>query len=81
MKTRDYTKLLAELAEAYVQRFPKSAALNEKGEKYLVDGGNHALRLMVPFPPRIVAAQGAWLKDEDGHDLLDYWQGHLGKRA
>ena len=77
MKTRDHTRLLAELAEAYTQHSPKSAALNEKAKKYLLDGGSHALRLMQPFPPRVVAAQGAWLKDEDGHDILDFWQGHL----
>lgn len=76
-RTRDYTRLLAELTEAYIQRFPESAALNEKAEKYLLDGGSHALRLMEPFPPRIVSAQGGWLKDEDGHSILDFWQGHL----
>jgi glutamate-1-semialdehyde 2,1-aminomutase len=76
MKTRDYTHLLTQLAEAYAQHSPKSAALNEKAKKCLVDGGSHALRLIQPFPPRIVAAQGAWLKDEDGHDILDFWQGH-----
>jgi len=42
-----------------------------------VDGGSHALRLIQPFPPRIVAAQGARITDEDGHDILDFWQGHL----
>lgn len=77
MKTRDYTHLLAELAEAYTQHSVKSAALNEKAVKYLLDGGSHTLRLTKPFPPRIVAAQGAWLKDEDGHDILDFWQGHM----
>ena len=77
MKKRDYTPLLAELAEAYSQHAPKSAALNEKAKEYLVDGGSHTLRLIHPFPPRIVAAQGAWIKDEDGHDILDFWQGHL----
>jgi len=76
-KTRDYTKLSAELAEAYAQHFPKSAALNEEAKRHLVDGGSHALRLIEPFPPRIVAARGGWLKDEDGHDILDFWQGHL----
>jgi glutamate-1-semialdehyde 2,1-aminomutase len=44
----------------------------------LVDGGSHAIRLIKPFPPRIVAARGAWIQDEDGHDILDFWQGHLG---
>ncbi len=77
MKKRDYTELLAQLAEAYAQHSPKSAALNEKAVRYLVDGGSHALRLIQPFPPRIVAAKGAWIKDEDGHDILDFWQGHL----
>jgi glutamate-1-semialdehyde 2,1-aminomutase len=76
MKTRDYTQLLAELAEAYAQRSPASAALNERAKRYLVDGGSHALRLIQPFPPRIVSAQGAWVRDEDGHDILDFWQGH-----
>jgi glutamate-1-semialdehyde 2,1-aminomutase len=77
MKTRDYGPLLAELAEAYALYSPKSKALNQRAMRFQVDGGSHALRLIDPFPPRIVAAQGAWLKDEDGHDLLDFWQGHF----
>jgi glutamate-1-semialdehyde 2,1-aminomutase len=77
MKTRDYSGLLAELAEAYTQGSPTSRALNERAQRTMVDGGNHALRLMEPFPPRIVAARGAWIADEDGHDILDFWQGHL----
>ncbi len=76
MKTRDHSRLLAELLEAYARYAPRSAILNEQAKKYLVDGGSHTLRLIRPFPPRIVAAQGAWLKDEDGHDILDFWQGH-----
>ncbi len=78
LKRRDYTHLLADLTAAYVKYFPNSAALNEQAEKVLVDGGSHALRLTKPFPPRIISARGAWLKDEDGHDILDFWQGHLG---
>jgi len=76
VKTRDHTKLLGDLAEAYARHSPSSAALNEEAERYLVDGGNHALRLTRPFPPRIVAAHGARVEDEDGHDILDFWQGH-----
>jgi len=78
VKKRDYAPLLAELAEAYSRYAPKSAALNERAKKHLVDGGSHTLRLIYPFPPRIVAAQGAWIRDEDGHHILDFWQGHLG---
>jgi len=77
MKARDHTRLLADLAEAYTRHSPRSAALHEEARKYLLDGGSHALRLIQPFPPRIVSARGAWLKDEDGHNLLDFWQGHL----
>ena len=77
MKKRDYTPLLAELAEAYIRYSPNSRLLNDKASRYLVDGGSHGLRLIEPFPPRIVAARGAWLTDEDEHSILDFWQGHL----
>ncbi len=77
MKTQDHAGLLAELEAAYVQYSPKSEALNQRASRVQVDGGSHALRLLQPFPPRIVAAKGAWIKDEDGHDILDFWQGHL----
>lgn len=77
MKTRDYTQLLSELRAEYAVRAPKSAALNERAQRVLVDGGSHTLRLMQPFPPRIAAAHGGWVTDEDGHKLLDFWQGHL----
>ena len=77
MTKRDYTHLLADLAQAYAQHSPRSAALNEKATQWQVDGGSHALRLIQPFPPRIVSAQGAWLKDEDDHAILDFWQGHF----
>ena len=77
MHTKDYTQLMADLAEAYTAYAPRSAALNARAGKYLIDGGSHALRLLQPFPPRVVSAQGARFTDEDGHSLLDFWQGHL----
>jgi len=77
MKTRDYGRLQAELAAAYARHSPRSAALNEEAKKFMVDGGSHTLRLIQPFPPRIVSARGAWLQDEDGNDILDFWQGHF----
>ncbi len=77
MKARDYTGLLAELEGAYIRYAPQSRALNEQALQVQVDGGSHALRLMEPFPPRIIAARGAWLTDEDSHRILDFWQGHL----
>ncbi len=78
MEKRDYSTLLAELEEEYYQHSPRSAALHERAQRHLIDGGSHTLRLLQPFPPRIVSAQGAWLQDQDGHQILDFWQGHLG---
>ena len=77
MHKRDYGPLLAELSEAYARHAPTSRALNERAKKHLVDGGSHTLRLVEPFPPRIATARGAWVTDEDGHRLLDFWQGHM----
>jgi glutamate-1-semialdehyde 2,1-aminomutase len=77
MKTRDYAPLLAKMAEEVARRSPRSRALNDAALDYLVDGGSHNLRLVHPFPPRIAAAHGAWITDEDGHQILDFWQGHV----
>jgi len=77
MKTRNYSRLINELSEASARRSPKSAELNRTAKDNLVDGGSHALRLMTPFPPRIVSSRGGWIVDEDGHDILDFWQGHM----
>ncbi len=74
---RDHTHLMQALAEDYARRLPRSAALQERARKVMVDGGSHNPRLLWPFPPRIVRARGAWLRDEDGHDILDLWQGHF----
>lgn len=76
MRSPTRARLLADLAEAYARHAPASAALNEEAKQWLVDGGSHALRLIEPFPPRIVSARGAWVEDEDGHRILDFWQGH-----
>ena len=77
MNRPDHTSLIADLSAEHARRSPKSAALNERAKRPLVDGGSHALRLMEPFPPRIATAHGAWLTDEDGHRILDFWQGHF----
>ena len=74
---RDHSRLLNELAAEYAEYAPASAALADRAKKVLVDGGSHTLRLHEPFPPRIVAAHGARIRDEDGHEILDFWQGHF----
>ncbi len=77
MKQTDYAPLLKMLSEAYARHAPRSAALQERAESTLIDGGSHAVRLIQPFPPRIKRSQGAWIEDEDGNRLLDFWQGHF----
>ena len=53
MKTRDHSKLLAELTGEYTRRFPASQRLHRQACRTLIDGGSHNLRLIEPFPPRI----------------------------
>ena len=76
MKKKDHSRLLAHLAAEYELHSPRSAALNAEALRVLVDGGSHTIRLLRPFPPRIASAHGAYITDEDGHEILDFWQGH-----
>ena len=77
MAAPDYSAVLGEIAAELARRSPRSAALNRSARATLVDGGSHTIRLMEPFAPHIIAARGAFVNDEDGHKILDFWQGHL----
>lgn len=74
--SRDYSRLMSEMAAEYERHAPASAELHKRAIRSLVNGGSHAIRLMEPFSPRIKRAHGAWLEDEDGNRILDFWQGH-----
>lgn len=76
MPPRDYSVLLQKLHQAYYGHAPRSAELHQEAQQFLVDGGSHTLRLIEPFPPRIAAAHGGFVTDVDGHQILDFWQGH-----
>ena len=76
MLPRDYSDLIESLEAKYQAYAPKSAVIQKQVEKVLVDGGSHSLRLIKPFPPRVVSASGAYVVDADGHNILDFWQGH-----
>lgn len=76
MKRRNHAGLLARLVAEYERHSPRSAAIQCDALRHLVDGGSHTIRLLQPFPPRITSAQGAYVTDEDGHRMLDFWQGH-----
>ncbi|MCU0234761.1 MAG: aminotransferase class III-fold pyridoxal phosphate-dependent enzyme [Thermoanaerobaculales bacterium] len=77
MTTHDYSALLTDLADEHRRRSPRSAAIHAEACRFMIDGGSHTLRLLDPFPPRITEAHGGWIADEDGHRILDLWQGHL----
>jgi glutamate-1-semialdehyde 2,1-aminomutase len=69
--------LFDKFVEEYSQYAPVSLSLNTRAKKSMIDGGSHALRLTTPFPPRIKKARGAYIYDEDGHKIIDFWQGHF----
>lgn len=71
-----FDQFLQQLKEEYAQRFPNSAIAQKRAAEHLLDGGSHAARLWAPFAFRIKAARGAHVQDIDGHDLVDFWQGH-----
>ncbi len=72
----NYTRLKQDLYREYEKKFPRSREINTRACRSMVDGGSHAIRLLKPFPPRITKAGGAFIYDEDGHGILDFWQGH-----
>lgn len=68
--------LLEVLTQQYVSQYPKSGEIHREATAHLIDGGSHALRLFSPYPFHIVSASGSRVRDVDGHEILDFWQGH-----
>lgn len=71
------TELLESLTVEYTSSYPVSRRFQEEAERYLVDGGSHTLRWYAPYPFRVVNASGSRMRDADGHEILDFWQGHF----
>jgi len=76
MTNHDHRRLLDNLYRDYEARYPASAAAQARVRNVLVDGVSHDARLFEPYPFRIIAASGARVTDIDGHELVDFWQGH-----
>lgn len=76
MPQRDHAKLIQQLAHEYQHHAPQSAALDQRALQVLINGGNHLVRLIKPFPVRYAEAHGAEIQDVDGHQIIDFWQGH-----
>lgn len=72
----DNATLLETLGEEYLAEFPHARAGHDRAATYLIRGGSHTLRLSDPFPLRITGARGSRVEDADGHQIVDFWQGH-----
>ncbi len=42
----------------------------------MTEGGSHTLRLFKPYPIFLDGARGSRIRDIDGNEYIDYWQGH-----
>lgn len=69
-------KLLKYLETEYQKKTRQSAILFKRASRVMVRGGSHTLRLWRPYPFFMASAQGAQVRDVDGNQYLDYWQGH-----
>ncbi len=69
-------KLYLLLSEKFKSKNRKSEKLNEKARKLMIQGGSHNLRLWHPYSFFVESAKGAVVKDIDGNEYIDYWQGH-----
>ena len=69
-------RLRGHLVREYKKRTAKSRAAFVRAEKVLVEGGSHTIRLWRPYPFFAAGAEGARVRDVDGNEYIDYWQGH-----
>ncbi len=76
MNERKIKRLWSYLEDRYRRNTPRSRTLFQRAEKVMVGGGSHTLRLYHPYPFFVTNAEGAELRDVDGHRYVDYWQGH-----
>jgi glutamate-1-semialdehyde 2,1-aminomutase len=56
----------------FVQKRPNTAALQQRAEKVMPGGNTRTVLFSAPFPIRIASANGATLRDVDGHSYHDF---------
>src|SRR5215813_12291763 len=64
------------IAAAYLEKFPTSAKLYERGKRVFPGGVTHDGRFLQPFPVYVDHALGSKKYDPDGNEIIDYWMGH-----
>jgi len=77
MTAQTFDRLYEDLVQQYRARFSRSGQEHERATKVMVDGGQHTLRLYPPYPVHVQSASGAYVRDLEGHQILDFWQGHF----
>lgn len=66
----------ARLSALYHEKYPRSAALAERGRNIFPSGVTHDGRYLEPFPVFIEHARGSKKYSVEGHPIIDYWMGH-----
>ena len=69
-------RLVALLEGRYRKMTPRSFRLYRRAQDVMVRGGSHSIRLFAPYPFFMASASGPFVRDLDGTDFIDYWQGH-----
>ena len=62
---------LAEAIASFVAKRPKTAALHERAKAVMPGGNTRTVLYSAPFPIRAERAEGATIRDVDGHSYLD----------
>ena len=64
------------LQQQFESRFAGSRQLFQRAAEVFPDGVTHDSRRLEPFPLYIIRAAGSRKWDIDGHELIDFWNGH-----
>ena len=64
------------LQQRYEAEFAGSRRRFEQARAIFPDGVTHDSRRLEPFPVYITHARGSKKWDVDGHELIDFWNGH-----
>lgn len=64
------------IAQQFEREFAGSRRLFERARAVFPDGVTHDSRRLEPFPLYVTHAKGARKWDVDGHELIDFWNGH-----
>src|SRR5512143_544334 len=69
-------RLRDRLVREYRKKTPRSRRVFHRAEKVMIGGGSHTIRLWRPYPFFAASADGPLVRDVDGNEYVDYWQGH-----